>query len=104
MPERSILAAFAACAVRLVAFALCAGALFGGAVLATEAGGSAALFAYAVGLPLGGGLVGAVVVVLEDRRDARRAPPRMIALAPRGIARLTAPPATSPTPPDPIST
>jgi hypothetical protein len=78
--DRSIVAGVIAGCARIAAFALVAGALFSGAVLAAEHGGEGALFAYALGLPLGGGVVGAVVVHLEDRRAARRAPPRMIAL------------------------
>jgi len=84
MFDRSILAGVISGAYRLAAFALIAGAIFAGAVVAAESGGSAALFLYAVGLPLLGGLVGIVVVVLEDRADARRATPRMIALRPGG--------------------
>lgn len=84
MIDRSILAGVISGTYRLAAFALVAAAIFAGAVVAAESGGSAALFLYAVMLPLLGGLVGAVVVVLEDRAEARRTPPRMIALRPGG--------------------
>lgn len=57
---------------RLAAFALVAGSISVGAVSLAESGGSVALFCYAIALPPLGGLVVAVVRVLEDHADATR--------------------------------